>query len=105
MPANSALQNVGLGFVGYRSEPMSHKYKGVQMDLEARLSTRSQRSPEEFNITLKSLEEQHEKAGYKTEASAEDLLPGTYYLVKVDCKFRRTYVRKVFSSDKQLSKS
>jgi hydroxymethylglutaryl-CoA synthase len=66
------------------------------MDLQARLSARSRRSPEEFNLTLKRTEEQYERAGYRPEASSEDLLPGTYYLEEVDSKFRRNYVRKVF---------
>lgn len=39
-------------------------------------------------------EEKNNKKDYSPDGSLDDLFPGTYYLVKCDEKFRRTYAVK-----------
>lgn len=67
-------------------------------DIPARLESRKEVEPAEFLETLKTREHTHNKNSYTPIGSKEDLFPGTYYLVYVDEKFRRTYQRKDSSS-------
>lgn len=39
-------------------------------------------------------ESTHNSKAYKPQSDVGALLPGTYYLVEVDDKYRRTYARK-----------
>jgi len=65
-----------------------------QLDYKNRLSARRKTTPDEFSKTLKLREERGEAAGYKPTGSLDDLYAGTYYLVEIDDKHRRTYARK-----------
>ena len=63
-----------------------------------RLAARLQVEPAEFLKTLTTREDTHNKNNYSPVCSEEDLFPGTYYLIDVDEKFRRTYHRKADQS-------
>lgn len=60
-------------------------------DVKSRLSKRLCVEPSAFSAVLKRREEVHQQANYKPETSPDSLFSGTYYLVEVDDKFRRTY--------------
>ena len=63
-------------------------------DVLVRLKSRHCVDPATFSAALKRREETHRHANYKPQSSTEYLFPGTYYLVEVDEKFRRTYACK-----------
>lgn len=66
----------------------------AQLDLEARLALRKTASPSHFTAALDALEQAHGQPGHKPLSTADDLLPGTFYLQEVDDRFRRKYCRK-----------
>ena len=74
--------------------PKFNKIIYQMQGVSSRLNHRIEVSPEEFVKILKKREETHHLADYVPESSADNLWPGTYYLTKVDKKFRRTYARK-----------
>ena len=51
-------------------------------------------SPEAYVAALESREKAHLKKSYKPLGSIESLVPGTYYLVDIDDKYRRLYEKK-----------
>lgn len=62
-------------------------------DLPARLKARRTVPPAEFEQAMKLREETHHQAPYTPVGDPASLWPGTYYLVSVDDKHRRTYKR------------
>ncbi|KAG8456662.1 hypothetical protein GDO86_002445 [Hymenochirus boettgeri] len=71
-------------------------------DLKARLDSRKNVSPGVFADNMKLREETHHLANYIPQGSADDLFPGTWYLVRVDEKHRRYYARTSLMSDGPL---
>ncbi|KAK9763533.1 3-hydroxy-3-methylglutaryl coenzyme A synthase [Basidiobolus ranarum] len=65
-----------------------------QLNVKARLETRTAVAPAEFANIMNLREETHQLKGYTPVGDVEDMYPGTYYLTHVDDKFRRTYARK-----------
>lgn len=63
-------------------------------DLKVRLDSRKKVSPAVFSENMKLREETHHLANYVPRGSADDLFPGTWYLSRVDDKFRREYARR-----------
>lgn len=64
-------------------------------DVQKRLSSRRRASCQEFEAALKLAEKRHGACGFTpVMPDIEILQPGTYYLAKVDEKFRRIYCRK-----------
>uniref|UniRef100_A0A7S3NGB9 Hydroxymethylglutaryl-coenzyme A synthase C-terminal domain-containing protein n=1 Tax=Euplotes harpa TaxID=151035 RepID=A0A7S3NGB9_9SPIT len=74
-------------FIGLRS---SNFVKSI----EERLNNRIKKSPEEYTDCLMKREEMYTKNGYEATSPIDELFPGTYYLEKVDEKWRRYYQRK-----------
>lgn len=66
---------------------------GSVADLPTRLTTRQTIPPAEFEKVMKLREETHHMAPYTPTGDPASLWPGTYYLVSVDDKHRRTYKR------------
>ncbi|NWX99139.1 HMCS2 protein, partial [Nothoprocta ornata] len=66
----------------------------VLADLPARLDARKRVAPQDFADIMKRREETHHLANHTPHGSAEDLFPGTWYLTRVDDKYRRLYARK-----------
>ncbi|XP_039258627.2 hydroxymethylglutaryl-CoA synthase 1-like [Styela clava] len=62
-------------------------------DVKHRLDRRQEISPEDFTKTLKLRASTHLKCDYTPSTPPEHTFPGTFYLTKVDDKFRRTYDR------------
>ncbi|EQC31700.1 hypothetical protein SDRG_10493 [Saprolegnia diclina VS20] len=80
------------GAVPFTLERMSDS-----LNLVRRLDARMKRTPEEFNAHLDLREASHGLKSYTPLQSTDALFPGTYYLVKVDDKHRRTYARKALN--------
>uniref|UniRef100_A0A665VQP0 Hydroxymethylglutaryl-CoA synthase n=1 Tax=Echeneis naucrates TaxID=173247 RepID=A0A665VQP0_ECHNA len=68
-------------------------------DLKVRLDSRTKVSPVVFSENMKLREETHHLASYVPRGSVDDLFPGTWYLTRVDDKYRREYSRRPLSSD------
>ena len=66
----------------------------VVMDCYKRLDQRKEVEPEDFVKTLELREKRYNAKSYTPQSPIADLFPGTFYLVNVDDKFRRTYERK-----------
>ncbi|KAL1915506.1 uncharacterized protein VTP21DRAFT_6630 [Calcarisporiella thermophila] len=58
-----------------------------------RLNSRVPMSPETFTKLMALREETHNVKDYEPAGSLDDLFPGTYYIEKVDAKYRRFYKR------------
>ncbi|XP_056593360.1 hydroxymethylglutaryl-CoA synthase, cytoplasmic isoform X1 [Triplophysa dalaica] len=71
-------------------------------DLKARLDSRKQISPALFADIMKIREETHHLANYVPQGSVDDLIPGTWYLTRVDEKHRRQYARRSLNDDGPL---
>ncbi|NWU44926.1 HMCS2 protein, partial [Hylia prasina] len=63
-------------------------------DLPARLDARKRVAPKDFAEIMKQREETHHLADHAPHGSQADLFPGTWYLTRVDSKYRREYARK-----------
>uniref|UniRef100_A0A8C0B464 Hydroxymethylglutaryl-CoA synthase n=1 Tax=Buteo japonicus TaxID=224669 RepID=A0A8C0B464_9AVES len=63
-------------------------------DLPARLDARKRVAPQDFAKIMKQREETHHLADHAPHGSQADLFPGTWYLTRVDAKYRREYARK-----------
>uniref|UniRef100_A0A8C3E2J6 Hydroxymethylglutaryl-CoA synthase n=1 Tax=Corvus moneduloides TaxID=1196302 RepID=A0A8C3E2J6_CORMO len=63
-------------------------------DLPARLDARKRVAPQDFAEIMKKREETHHLADHAPHGSQADLFPGTWYLTRVDSKYRREYARK-----------
>ncbi|XP_028942400.1 hydroxymethylglutaryl-CoA synthase, cytoplasmic isoform X2 [Antrostomus carolinensis] len=71
-------------------------------DLQTRLDSRKCIAPDVFAENMKIRQETHHLANYIPQCSAEDLFEGTWYLVRVDEKHRRTYARRPLMGDGPL---
>ncbi|KAL7989056.1 hypothetical protein Chor_007975 [Crotalus horridus] len=71
-------------------------------DLKARLDSRKCISPEVFAENMMLREKTHHLANYIPQCSVDDLFEGTWYLVRVDEKHRRTYAHRPMLGDKPL---
>ncbi|NXL43562.1 HMCS2 protein, partial [Podilymbus podiceps] len=63
-------------------------------DLPTRLDARKRVAPQDFAEIMKRREETHHLADHAPHGSQADLFPGTWYLTRVDAKYRREYARK-----------
>ncbi|CAI5787609.1 hydroxymethylglutaryl-CoA synthase, cytoplasmic isoform X1 [Podarcis lilfordi] len=71
-------------------------------DLKARLDSRKCISPEVFAENMMLRQDTHHLANYIPQCSVDDLYEGTWYLVRVDEKHRRTYARRPVLGDGPL---
>ena len=62
-----------------------------QVDLHTRLDSRRTVAPEVYDQMCALREKAHLKCNYEPQGATDTLLPGTYYLTKVDELFRRKY--------------
>lgn len=63
------------------------------LSLKKRLESRTRVTPEAFDAALATREHTHNAKDYSPVGLVESIDPGTYYLTKVDAKFRRFYER------------
>ncbi|KAJ2156334.1 3-hydroxy-3-methylglutaryl coenzyme A synthase [Coemansia sp. RSA 552] len=63
------------------------------LDLDRRLEARTKVAPAEFEHIMALREKTHNAQEYEPVGSIDSLAPGTYYLQKVDSKWRRAYGR------------
>ncbi|KAJ2084264.1 3-hydroxy-3-methylglutaryl coenzyme A synthase [Coemansia sp. RSA 988] len=63
------------------------------IDLAARLEERIKVSPADFEKIMELREKTHNEQEYEPTGNIEELKPGTYYLQKIDSKWRRAYGR------------
>lgn len=106
----SLLHEVGNGLVGKRvmflsygsglaaslfSATVRRSVGHIQknLDLKNRLSLRTQSPPAKFEEALTLREKRHGQADYTPTDPIDHLFPGTYYLSRVDSRFRRFYER------------
>lgn len=71
----------------------SVKHIADHLNVRHRLSQRSAVDPEEFTRLLDLREKRYGKCGCPAEDPIDSLFPGTFYLVEVDGKYRRSYAR------------
>jgi hydroxymethylglutaryl-CoA synthase len=107
----SVISEVGDGLIGKRVLMFSYgsglassffsfsfrasiKYVNTKMDVKNRLAKRINVQPEQFVKTLQLREKRHGAKDYTPSDPIDTLLPGTFYLTKVDSKLRRSYARK-----------
>eukprot|EP00898_Chlorokybus_atmophyticus_P000505 jgi/Chlat1/1455/Chrsp12S02007 len=87
--------------------PLSVDGIASAVNIEPRLKQRQMTTPEEFDAAMKQMEQRYGKCGFEPTTSVDSLAPGTYYLVGIDDKYRRTYLRKpkavVAENDSNLS--
>ncbi|GLJ12432.1 hypothetical protein SUGI_0190820 [Cryptomeria japonica] len=69
------------------------------MDLQSKLESRNEFSPEDFVSNLKLMETLYGAKGFVSSAKHSLLRPGTFYLTEVDEKYRRFYSQKLVSTD------
>lgn len=62
-----------------------------KLDLQNRLTSRAELSPQAYDDMCKLREHAHLQKNFKPSGSTETLQPGTYYLTEVDDMFRRFY--------------
>lgn len=60
-------------------------------DFHKRLAKRIKKSPEVYEATLAERQDHYGHSNYEPSGPLEDLLPGTFYLTKIDEKWRREY--------------
>lgn len=99
--SNSELQGKRVGIFSYGSglaaSMFSLKVRGSveelakKVDLDARLNARRVVEPQVYDDMCNLREKAHLKSNYEPQGATETLLPGTYYLTKVDEMFRRKY--------------
>ena len=99
--SNENLQGKRVGIFSYgsglASSLFSLKVRGSveemqkKVNLQERLDTRRVVAPENYDEMCNMREKAHLKKNYSPEGSVETILPGTYYLTKVDDMFRRAY--------------
>ncbi|KAK3522222.1 hypothetical protein QTP70_033391 [Hemibagrus guttatus] len=71
-------------------------------DLQARLDSRKKVPPAVFADNMKLREETHHLANYVPQGSVDELFPGTWYLTRVDEKYRRYYSRRSLDEHRPL---
>ena len=75
------------------AEPFSLARIGAAADAVARLAARTPADLATFNGAMDMRAAVYGKSDWEPAGATTDLLPGTYYLVKVDDQYRRTYAR------------
>ncbi|KAL1782811.1 hydroxymethylglutaryl-CoA synthase, cytoplasmic [Sigmodon hispidus] len=71
-------------------------------DLKSRLDSRTCVAPDVFAENMKLREDTHHLANYIPQCSIDSLFEGTWYLVRVDEKHRRTYARRPSTNNHSL---
>uniref|UniRef100_F6SD16 Hydroxymethylglutaryl-CoA synthase n=1 Tax=Equus caballus TaxID=9796 RepID=F6SD16_HORSE len=71
-------------------------------DLKSRLDSRTCVAPDVFAENMKLREDTHHLVNYIPQSSVDSLFEGTWYLVRVDEKHRRTYARRPSPNDDTL---
>jgi len=71
----------------------SVKHIAQKIDMKNRLSKRTRIAPEQFITFIQLREKLHGAKDYNPQDSIGNLPPGTFYLTKIDAKFRRSYAR------------
>lgn len=61
--------------------------------VKPQLEARQLISPADYTNTLESREKNYHSASYEPKSNISHMFPGTYYLVQIDDKYRRTYKR------------
>lgn len=61
------------------------------LDLDNKLKDRKTESPEDYEKAIHLREQAHSKKDFTPQGSIDELKPGTYYLEKIDDRFRRSY--------------
>lgn len=61
------------------------------LDLDNKLKDRKTESPEDYEKAIHLREQAHLKKDFTPQGSIDELKPGTYYLEKIDDRFRRSY--------------
>ncbi|GME42130.1 Hydroxymethylglutaryl-synthase [Neofusicoccum parvum] len=102
--SSEELQGKRLGVFSYgsglASSLLSLKVKGSvkeiaeKVDLQKRLDAREVVPPQAYDDMCNLREQAHLKKDYTPQGSTDRIVPGTYYLEKVDDMFRRTYAIK-----------
>lgn len=88
----SALYSLRLSHDHTPTSPLSN-LMATLADIPDRLKARNVTPPAEFEAIMKLREETHHKCSYSPVSDIQYLFPGTYYLVKIDEMFRRSYLR------------
>jgi len=65
----------------------------LKADVPSRLKARTKVSPEDYDKTMKLVEDTHKLAPYQPMGSLENLFPATWYLESIDEKYRRKYLK------------
>uniref|UniRef100_A0A8D0TDM4 Hydroxymethylglutaryl-CoA synthase n=1 Tax=Sus scrofa TaxID=9823 RepID=A0A8D0TDM4_PIG len=71
-------------------------------DLKSRLDSRTCVAPDVFTENMKLREDTHHLVNYIPQSSIDSLFEGTWYLVRVDEKHRRTYARRPSRNESTL---
>jgi len=80
----------------------SVKQIAQKIDLKGRLAKRVQVAPENYVKTLEVREKMHHNMKDYTPSEPLIFAPGTFYLTKVDAKFRRNYARSPCATQSRL---
>lgn len=98
---NEQLQGKRIGLFSYGSglaaSLFSVKVVGdisnitAKLDIANKLQNRTQRTPEEYLSAIELREAIHLKSDYEPKGSIDTLAKGTYYLTKIDDKYKRYY--------------
>jgi len=74
-------------------EHVSMLHQQLKADVPSRLKARTKISPDEYDKTMKLVEDTHKLAPYQPIGSVKNLFPATWYLDTVDEKYRRKYLK------------
>lgn len=98
---SDALQGKRIGLFSYGSGLASSMFSCrvvadikpilAVLDVDNKLKSRKTTSPEDYEAALALRESAHLQKNFQPVGSIDNLLPGTYYLVGVDDKFKRSY--------------
>lgn len=83
-----------LTLIGKHAEPFTLARLQSTVDVARRLASRTARDVGAFNAAMDLRATRYGKCEYEPSGSVEELLPGAYYLLKVDALHRRSYARK-----------
>ncbi|GLJ29332.1 hypothetical protein SUGI_0578460 [Cryptomeria japonica] len=74
------------------------------MDLQSKLDSRHEFSPEDFVDNLKLMETRYGAKDFVSHSQHKFLRPGTFYLTKVDLMYRRFYAQKLINTNDNCEK-
>ena len=74
-------------------EHVSMLHQQLKADVPSRLKARTKISPDEYDKTMKLVEDTHKLAPYQPIGTVKNLFPATWYLDTVDEKYRRKYLK------------